>query len=210
MSMIIIANGKYKVKHMTPEERRAYYIWKNMKDRCTRFGHTDFKRYAGRGIGVYPKWMHDFAKFITDVGIPASSSVSLDRWPNNNGNYEPGNVRWATQKQQMLNQSKNRPITIDGVTKMMTEWADEYGIDRASFHYRLKVGWTGDKLLSSPRAKILVTIDGITKPAVQWARQIPMCLTGFMHRVSVGETGPMLLRPSQKIKPLDPAQAPCA
>jgi hypothetical protein len=74
-----------------------------MKDRCLNPKSSNYADYGGRGITVHPDWIKDFPRFLSDVGHRPTSQHSLDRI-NNDGNYEPGNVRWATKKEQRANQ----------------------------------------------------------------------------------------------------------
>lgn len=80
-----------------------YGPWKAMKQRCHCPKDKDHHRYGGRGIIVCDRWRESFAAFLQDVGPRPSLAHSLDRYPNKDGNYEPGNVRWATAKQQANN-----------------------------------------------------------------------------------------------------------
>lgn len=84
---------------------QIYRCWINMKCRCTLPGHTEWINYGGRGITVCPQWMDSFETFYADVGDPPSKKHTLDRI-NVDGNYEPGNVRWATRAEQALNKRK--------------------------------------------------------------------------------------------------------
>jgi hypothetical protein len=73
-----------------------------MKARVLNAGRADFKNYGGRGIRACPAWLESFEQFLADVGSRPSSAHSLDRI-NNDGNYESGNVRWATKAEQAAN-----------------------------------------------------------------------------------------------------------
>jgi hypothetical protein len=85
-----------------------YNIWLAMKMRCTNPRAPHWHRYGGRGISVCDRWTGDdgFASFLADVGPRPSPDHSIDRFPNNDGNYEPGNVRWATDLEQARNTSR--------------------------------------------------------------------------------------------------------
>ena len=87
-------HGMYK----SPE----YRAWQNMRERCNNPKHPQFKDWGGRGITVCPEWMDSFEAFYADVGPRPGHRLSLDRI-DNDGDYEPGNVRWATHSQQMKN-----------------------------------------------------------------------------------------------------------
>jgi hypothetical protein len=86
----------------TPE----YRAWVNMNTRCHNPNSTRFSSWGGRGITVCDEWRHNFRSFLAHVGRKPSLRHSLDRYPNPDGNYEPGNVRWATASQQALNKRK--------------------------------------------------------------------------------------------------------
>jgi len=90
----------------TPE----YRTWCSMKNRCCNKNSLDWKDYGGRGIAVSAKWQgrNGFQNFLNHVGLKPSSRHSLDRFPDNDGNYEPGNVRWATPVEQVENRRVKR------------------------------------------------------------------------------------------------------
>src|ERR1700689_5454916 len=79
---------------------RIYSIWDGIKQRCYNTNNPNYRYYGGRGIKMYEPWRISFTAFFNYVGEPPSPAYSIDRWPDNNGNYEPGNVRWATKDQQ--------------------------------------------------------------------------------------------------------------
>ena len=89
-----------------------YKIWHNMIQHCTNPNSPKWEWYGGRGITVCERWRNSFVDFLTDVGRKPSPELTLDRI-DNNGNYEPGNWRWATIEQQRWNQQRK----AEGVSK---------------------------------------------------------------------------------------------
>jgi hypothetical protein len=82
-----------------------YDTWKNMIHRCENPKNKQYGSYGGRGIRVCDRW-HDVRLFIEDIERdlgPRPDGMSIDRYPDNDGNYEPGNVRWATRTEQQRN-----------------------------------------------------------------------------------------------------------
>lgn len=99
-------NGS-RIKHgHAPEGPRSptYRSWASMKARCENQRSTAYRRYGARGIRVCERWQ-SFENFLKDMG-ERPDGTSIDRYPNRKGNYEPGNCRWATRKQQRANQDK--------------------------------------------------------------------------------------------------------
>lgn len=130
-----------------------YRVWIGMIQRCTNPNASHFDRYGGRGILVCDRWRTSFADFLADVGRRPSLSHTLDRHPNPDGNYEPGNVRWATKKEQGNNRVNNRLLTHDGVALTVSQWADRLGWAVDLIRGRLKLGWpTADILTLPPEA----------------------------------------------------------
>lgn len=134
---------KSKFKHgesHNPLPSPEYSTWRSLITRCYDPKRENYKNYGGRGITVYPEWRESFAAFLTYVGRKPSPEHSINRI-NNNGNYEPGNVEWATP----LDQSKNREYTIrlsiDGESKTISEWSKISGISHLTIYNRIKKGW---------------------------------------------------------------------
>jgi hypothetical protein len=82
-----------------------YKTWCGMRDRCNRASHIAYRNYGGRGIRVCPEWEASFAAFLAHIGPKPTPAHTVDRI-NVDGNYEPGNVRWATRKEQAANKRK--------------------------------------------------------------------------------------------------------
>lgn len=126
-----------------------YRVWSAMKSRC-----RHHPRYHGRGITVCERWQK-FENFLADMGPRPSLRHTLDRHPDNNGNYEPGNCRWATAREQNNNRRDNRPLTFQGETMNMSQWAQRLGLKPDLIHYRLKIGWSVERALTAPLRRIL-------------------------------------------------------
>lgn len=91
-------------KHGEAKAQSAEYrIWKGMNKRCYDKNQRIYPYYGGRGIRVCDRWRYSYEKFLADMGRRPSDAHSIDRFPNNNGNYEPSNCRWATRSEQMRN-----------------------------------------------------------------------------------------------------------
>lgn len=91
-----------------------YRVWLALRERCSNPKHRSYKYYGERGIRVDPRW-NDFSAFLADVGRRPSNKHSIDRYPNNDGDYAPNNVRWATAGQQALN--RRRPKRSPSTTR---------------------------------------------------------------------------------------------
>lgn len=104
-------------------ETRVYGSWGKMRSRCTDPAYHAFHRYGGRGIRVCERWM-SFKNFLADMGHPPTPKHTIDRI-NNDGNYEPGNCRWVTQKQQVRNSTTVTMVSAWGETKSLVEWKED-------------------------------------------------------------------------------------
>ena len=125
-----------------------YRLWVMMKQRCTNPKSSGFPHYGGRGISVCKRWVNSFTDFATDVG-PRPYGFTLERI-NNNGNYEPGNVRWASRAEQAANTRKNVFVEWQGERLYLAEAARRAGISIEALHGRVRLGWTVDKIMTTP------------------------------------------------------------
>ena len=125
-----------------------FRIWEAMKARCFNQDHEKWNLYGGRGITVCERWLK-FENFFEDMGNRPSIKHSIDRFPNNDGNYEPGNCRWATQTQQCRNQRSNRIIEIDGESYCLAEWAEILGVTYNTLWHRISRNGSAEKVIST-------------------------------------------------------------
>lgn len=120
-----------------------------MLARCHNPRNKSFHRYGGRGIDVCSEWRESFAKFFADVGPRPTSGHSLDR-VDVDGAYEPGNVRWATAKQQQRNRSNNLRVVAGGAEVLLKEACEQRGLPYNTVWQRInKLGWGIDAALST-------------------------------------------------------------
>lgn len=131
----------------TPE----YRAWTNMKYRCNTPSCNLYPYYGGRGITVCDEWQQSFAAFLKHIGPRPSPRHSLDRI-DNNGDYRPGNVRWATRYQQCRNRRSSRLLTIGGRTMSAIEWAEAVNLPIRTLRSRLRLNWSLEYILSPVRA----------------------------------------------------------
>lgn len=126
---------------------KTWNAWRSMRKRCNDPDDASYARYGGRGISICSDWS-SFEHFLADMG-EAPMGRSLDRI-DNDGNYEPGNCRWATITQQNRNTSTNRRLTHNGETRTVTEWAVRLGMTKATLFHRLDQGWSAERALTEP------------------------------------------------------------
>lgn len=127
---------KFSTKHgyslHNGKQRRVYKIWKAMRRRCQKPKDSSYRLYGGRGITVCERWLK-FENFLADMMEPPTANHSIER-KNNNGNYEPGNCVWATQKEQASNQRTNWHVTLGGVEMTVAEATRRTGLKHARIY----------------------------------------------------------------------------
>ena len=150
--------------------------WRGAKTRCFNPNDSEFHNYGKRGITMCERWVKSYLNFLKDMGRKPTPKHSLERI-NVNGNYEPSNCCWATQKQQCNNRRNNRLLTFRGRTQNVQRWAEELGLKKQVINGRLGLGWTADKTLSTPvlstgrSAKRMITFNGKTMTETQWSAE---------------------------------------
>lgn len=124
-------------------------VWQHMMERCYKETGRFFHRYGGRGVLVCDRW-HVFENFRSDMEQSYRPGLTLDR-KNNDGNYEPGNCRWATQKEQTQNSTVVRMVEINGEKLTVTEWAKRTGLSVSVMWHRLfRLKWDPVRAISQP------------------------------------------------------------
>ena len=119
---------------------KIYHVWQSMKDRCFNPNNKRFNDWGGRGITVCDEWKNDFQAFYDHVSqLPhfGEEGYSLDRI-NNDGNYEPGNVKWSTQHEQCRNRRNNILIALNGKTFTLAELSEATGVKYSTLYHRYK------------------------------------------------------------------------
>lgn len=132
----------------------VYKKWRMMRKRCNDTSHDKYANYGGRGVRVCDEWDESFEAFLKwSLENGWQPGLEIDRYPNNDGNYEPGNCRYVTRKQQCRNYSRNITIEAFGESKILKEWSED---ERCTVTYntlfqRIKAGWNPEEALSTPK-----------------------------------------------------------
>ncbi len=132
------------------EGTRLYNTWSMMLTRCSNQKSVNWHLYGGRGIKVCERW-RSFENFYADMGDKPEGKT-LDRFPNRDGNYEPGNVRWATGSQQARNKRSSPIIEWNGQMRSLADLAEEHGMKWRQVYERVRQGWSVKDALTIKRA----------------------------------------------------------
>lgn len=127
----------------------TYNSWHNMIARCTQPSNPAFQHYKRRGVRVCDRW-RIFENFLEDMG-ERPKGTTLDRFPDNDGHYEPGNVRWATKREQANNRVTNVRFTYRGEELTFADLVRRTGLNKELLRHRLlRAGWPLEKALNTP------------------------------------------------------------
>lgn len=127
---------------------RPYSIWEHMRGRCLNENNTNFANYGGRGISVTGKWK-TFKGFWEDMKDGYRDDLTLDRI-DVNGNYEKGNCRWATMKEQGNNRRDTIYYIIDGEKMCQSDVIEKFSIPITTLYKRIKNGWDIERAVRTP------------------------------------------------------------
>lgn len=130
---------------------RLYDTYNNMKARCYRKSNHKYPIYGGRGIKICDEWLKDFGEFYDwAISHGYREDLTIDRI-DNDGDYEPGNCRWVTNKVQSMNRRSNRYLEFDGQRKTIEEWSEITGLRYGVISSRVnKLKWSAEKALTTP------------------------------------------------------------
>lgn len=141
--------GKVNVANLTPNELRAYKKWRSMR---TRVSHPTGRSYRYSTVTIEPSW-DDFYVFLSDMGVPPPN-YSLERMDNSKG-YGPKNCKWIPVSDQQKNTRRNRLVSFNGKTKILSDHARDVGLRPDVVFDRVnRLGWTEDRALSTPKREI--------------------------------------------------------
>jgi hypothetical protein len=141
---------------------KIHNSWRGMRERCNNPNHKHYKHYGGRGIKVCEEWNNSFHSFLfwsNNNGY--AEGLSIDR-KDNDGNYEPDNCRWANAKTQNRNSRHNILVVINGVTKALSQWAEEHNLTYGTLKWRYYQGLRGLDLIAP-----------ITRYSIEFSRRNP-------------------------------------
>lgn len=125
-----------------------FHTWQHMVARVTDSNATQYRHYGGRGIKIHPAWLSSFEAFARDMGAGHRAGLTIERI-DVNGDYEPGNCRWATMAEQTRNTRRNRNLEFAGTTMVLADWCQLLGLNYLRTWKRLDRGWSVERALTT-------------------------------------------------------------
>lgn len=132
-----------------------YQTWRGIKGRCNNISDGSYYLYGGRGIKMYEGWLNDYESFrdyVTKLPNYGKKGYTIDRI-DVNGDYVPGNVRWADFETQSNNRRDNHFLELNGEILTAKQWSKRLGIKYSTITNRIKLGWTDEEILTRPIQK---------------------------------------------------------
>lgn len=172
-----------------------YPVWRAMINRCHNPNSKSYRVYGGRGISVCDRWQQSFWDFLEDMGTKPYPSATIER-KNVNGNYDKGNCRWASAREQSRNTRFNRLLTFSGKTQCIAEWSEQTGLSQDLIWARKKLGWTDEAALTTSKRQLILTVHGVSKSLSDWAKECGISKhTMYMRVHSYGWTAERAVMP---------------
>ena len=178
-------DGRFKHGMSKSPEHSA---WSRIRNRCYNPNASKFRWYGGRGISVCQRWRDSFKAFYEDMGPRPFPKATIERI-NNDGNYEPGNCRWATQHDQSRNTQRTILLAFRGRTQCLQDWAAEVGIERQTLQGRIQSGWDIERALTEAVKQPtfhMLTFHGETMTVTAWARRLGITKKALSARLHKG------------------------
>jgi hypothetical protein len=130
---------------------KTYAAWNAAKNRCTNPRNKSWASYGGRGIFMCPRWLESFENFLADMG-ECPVGLTLER-RNNSLGYSPGNCQWATRVAQANNRRNSVFLEFNGERLTIADWARRFGFGWHVIPLRLKLGWSVERTLTTPKRR---------------------------------------------------------
>lgn len=179
-------------------ESKEYKAWVAARDRCSNPKSQSFKDYGGRGIKMCKEWDGDFFAFLKHIGPSPSRKHTLDRHPDNDGNYKPGNVRWATTLEQNNGRRGLTSVQWKGKQYTITRLAKLVKLPRYVLNERLRHGWSIEDSINTPYAPTIrkgipkhnhfITYQGVKRTITEWGAITGLLPITIHRRLRVGRT----------------------
>jgi len=173
-----------------PSRHPLFDTWRKIKLRCLNPSDKQYKNYGARGIKICDEWLNNFWNFASYVGKKPSKNHTLDRI-DNNGNYQPGNVRWATVKEQNNNKRTCVFYEYNGERLNIKQWAKKLKIDDSTLYARIFFyNWSFEKAISEPIKKPTkinsIVANGESKTVSEWSKITGICRKAIYDRIKRG------------------------
>jgi hypothetical protein len=165
---------------------KIYGIYTAILRRCRNPNALDYERYGGRGITVCEKWQKSFLAFYADVG-DQPPGMQIDRI-DNSGNYEPGNVRWVSVKDNCRNRRSSTYVEFRGERMTLAELSERTGMGVPTILWRMKKGMTAEQAVTEPKAGVFLEFRGERVQLTELARRFGINHDVIRRRMEKGQT----------------------